>query len=107
MIPGKTCASFVFPINTGAMVYYSHAVIQQIRGAVDETVLKEIIEASLRDLPSQRRNNSGAKRSFILNMMMALKYLNAEGLTVKESENVNIAIGILDEARRQEYENLF
>ena len=89
------------------MVYYSHAIIQQIKGAVDKIALKEIIDASLRDLQSKRGNTSSAKRSFILNMIMALKYLNAEGLPVKESENVNTAIGILEAARRQEYENLF
>ena len=89
------------------MVYYSHAIIRQIKEAVDEIALKEIIDASLRDLESRRKNTSSAKRSFILNMIMALKYLNAEGLPVKESKNVNIAIGILEAARRQEYENLF
>lgn len=88
------------------MVYYSHTVIQQIKAAGDNSSLKEIIQTSLRELQSKRKNRVN-RRDFTLNMIMALKYLKAEGLSARETANVNKAIEILETLRAQEYENLF
>ena len=89
------------------MIYYSHTVIHQIKAAEDENALKEIILASVRDLQLNRRNGFYTKRGFILNMVMALKYLKAEGLTIRETGNVTMAIEILEKLRKSEQENLF
>ena len=87
------------------MVYFSHALIEQIKAADDEASVKAVIQTSLLDLPSKRR--TGLKRSFILNMIMALKYARAEGLSTRETVNVSRAIEILEKLRRLEHENLF
>ena len=89
------------------MVYYSHTIISQIRAVQDDVSLKEIIHASLRELQSKRRNRVNTTRGFILNMIMALRYLKAEGLSARETANVIKAIDILERLRGQEYENLF
>jgi len=88
------------------MVYFSHAIIQQIKAADDEMSVRQIIDSSLQDLQSKRRTGANT-RGFILNMIMALKYLRAEGLSARETANVNKAIELLETLRRKEYENLF
>ncbi|MEX1240986.1 MAG: hypothetical protein WEB30_14775 [Cyclobacteriaceae bacterium] len=89
------------------MVYYSHTIIQLIKAAEDDASLKEIIHTSFRELQAKRRNGAKARRGFILNMIMALKYLKAEGLSARETANVDKAVGILETLRGEEHENLF
>lgn len=89
------------------MVYYSHSIITQIKAAANETHLRQIIDLSLQELPTKRSNGVNTRRSFILNMIMALKYAKAEGLPARETTNVDQAIEILGALRRVTHENLF
>ncbi|HEX8037972.1 MAG TPA: hypothetical protein VF490_02425 [Chryseosolibacter sp.] len=89
------------------MVEYSHSIITQIREAADETALQDIIGTSVRDLQSKRRSSATTKRRFMLNLIMALRYLVAEGLPPRERKNVSKAIEILENKRKDEQENLF
>ena len=93
--------------NPGDMVEYSHSIITQIREAADETALRDIIGASIRNLQSKRRSGTTTKRGFILNLVMALRYLVAEGLPPRERNNASKAIEILENKRKNEQENLF
>lgn len=89
------------------MVYYSHSIIMQIKAAANEANLREIIDLSLQELPAKRSHGANTRRSFILNMIMALKYAKAEGLPATEMANVDHAIEILGALRRVTHENLF
>lgn len=89
------------------MVYYSHSIITKIKAAANEADLREIIDLSLQELPAKRSNGVNTRRSFILNMIMALKYAKAEGLPASEAANVDRAIEILGILRRVTHENLF
>ncbi len=89
------------------MVEYSHTIIMQIKAATDEKALEDIISASIRDLQSKRRNGSTAKRGFILNLVMTLRCVKAEEVSLHEVNNVNKAIEILENKRKNEQANLF
>ena len=43
----------------------------------------------------------------MINIVMALRYVKAEGLEPKALQNVNIAIEVIEQLRKQEYGNLF
>lgn len=83
------------------MVDYSYKIINQIKGAIDDSDVKIIIENSI-----QKQNFKDIRR-FMINMVMALRYVKAEGLEPKALQNVNIAIEVIEQLRKQEYGNLF
>lgn len=89
------------------MVYYSHTIISQIKAAANENELKNVINISIHDLQVKKMNGFNAKRRYMMNMMMALRYLKAEGLPLKEMNNINKAIEIFENLRKHEHENLF
>jgi len=66
-----------------------------------------IIENSFQKLPVKNINGASAKRMFMMNMVMALQYVKAEGLHRKALENVRNAIEVIERLRKQEYSNLF
>ncbi len=83
------------------MVDYSYEIINQIKGAMDDSDVKIIIENSI-----QKQNFKDIRR-FMINIVMALRYVKAEGLAPKALQNVNIAIEVIEQLRKQEYGNLF
>ncbi|MEX2235094.1 MAG: hypothetical protein WD824_23220 [Cyclobacteriaceae bacterium] len=89
------------------MVYFSHTVIIKIKAAADDKILIEIVSAAIQDLQKNRRNAFNSKRGFILNMIMALKYLKAEGVIIQERDNITKAIKIFESLQKHEPENLF
>lgn len=89
------------------MVNYSYEIINQIKGAVDDGHVKVIIENSFREENFKNINGFGAKRKLMMNTVLALRYVKAEGLDSKASQNVDTAIEVIEQLRKQEYGNLF
>ncbi len=89
------------------MVEFSSEIIKQIKDANDDVQLRTIIESSIQNLEARKGSRFNPKRKFLINMIMALRYVSAEGLPSKASENVTNAIEILESLRDQEYSNLF
>ena len=83
------------------MVDYSYEIINQIKGAKDGSDVKIIIGNSI-----QKQNFKDIRR-FMMNIVMALRYVKAEGLDPKALQNVDTAIEVIEELRKQEYGNLF
>ncbi len=89
------------------MVEFSYKIINQIKGAHDDDQLRTIIENSIQKLGERKVNRFNAKRKFLMNMILALRYERAEGLPAHESGNVTHAIEILENLRDKELSNLF
>jgi len=89
------------------MVDFSYELINQIKKADDEVRLKNLIEGFVRNPHPKNFGGAGAKRRFMMNMIMALRYIRAEGLNEKALENVNAAIDILEGQRKLLYRNFF
>ena len=89
------------------MVDYSYEIINQIKGAADDSHVKILIENSLREGNFKNINGFGAKRKLMMNIVMALRYVKAEGLHPKALQNVDTAIEVIEQLRKQEYGNLF
>jgi hypothetical protein len=89
------------------MVNISYEIINQIKEASDDSHVKIIIENSFQKLNVKKINGFSARRRFMMNMVMALRYVKAEGLHPKASQNVSTAIEIIEQLRKQEYSNLF
>ena len=83
------------------MVDYSYEIINQIKGAKDGSDVKIIIGNSI-----QKQNFKDIRR-FMMNIVMALRYVKTEGLDPKALQNVNIAIEVIEQLRKREYGNLF
>ena len=83
------------------MVDYSYEIINQIKEATDDSHVKIIIENSF-----QKQNFKDIRR-LMMNMVMALRYVKAEGLEPKALQNVNIAIEVIEQLRKREYGSLF
>ena len=83
------------------MVDYSYEIINQIKGAKDDSDVKIIIGNSI-----QKQNFKDIRR-FMMNIVMALRYVKADGLDPKALQNVDTAIEVIEELRKQEYGNLF
>ena len=83
------------------MVDYSYEIINQIKGATDDSHVKIIIENSF-----QKQNFKDIRR-LMMNIVMALRYVKAEGLEPKALQNVNIAIEVIEQLRKREYGSLF
>ena len=83
------------------MVDYSYEIINQIKGATDDSDVKIIIENSF-----QKQNFKDIRR-LMMNIVMALRYVKAEGLEPKALQNVNIAIEVVEQLRKREYGSLF
>jgi len=83
------------------MVDYSYEIINQIKEATDDSHVKIIIENSF-----QKQNFKDIRR-LMMNMVMALRYVKAEGLEPKALQNVNIAIELVEQLRKREYGSLF
>jgi len=83
------------------MVDYSYEIINQIKGAADDSDVKIIIENSF-----QKQNFKDIRR-LMMNIVMALRYVKAEGLEPKALQNVNIAIEVIEQLRKREYGSLF
>ena len=83
------------------MVDYSYEIINQIKGATDDSDVKIIIENSF-----QKQNFKDIRR-LMMNIVMALRYVKAEGLEPKALQNVNIAIEVIEQLRKREYGSLF
>jgi deoxyribose-phosphate aldolase len=83
------------------MVDYSYEIINQIKEATDDSHVKIIIENSF-----QKQNFKDVRR-LMMNIVMALQYVKAEGLEPKALQNVNIAIEIIEQLRKREYGSLF
>ena len=83
------------------MVDYSYEIINQIKGATDDSDVKIIIENSF-----QKQNFKDIRR-LMMNIVMALRYVKAEGLEPKALQNVNIAIEIIEQLRKREHGSLF
>ena len=89
------------------MVDFSYEIINQIKIACDDQQVQKIIDVSLHQLHRKKINSFRAKRRYLMNMVMALKYTKAEGLPQKEMKNVIVAIEIFENLRKQEVEILF
>ena len=89
------------------MVDFSYELINQIKNADDEVQLRKLIEGFVQNPRPKNVGGAGAKRRFMMNMIMALRYVRAEGLNDKAAENVNAAIDILEGQRKLLYNNLF
>jgi len=75
--------------------------------ASDDSHVKVIVENSIRNLRMKNINRFGAKRRYMMNMIMALRYTKAEGLTTKAAINVERAIELFESLHKQEFSNLF
>jgi hypothetical protein len=89
------------------MVDFSFKIINQIKMASDDSHVKVIVENSIRNLRMKNINRFGAKRRYMMNMIMALRYTKAEGLTTKAAINVERAIELFESLHKQEFSNLF
>ena len=89
------------------MVDFSYELINQIKNAGDEAQLRKLIEGFIQNPHPKNIGDAGAKRRFMMNMIMALRYVRAEGLNDRAAENVNTAINILEGQRKLLYSNLF
>lgn len=89
------------------MVEFSSEIINQIKGANDDRQLRTIIEGSIQSLGARKVNTFNSKRKFLINMIMALRYVRAEGLPSNASRNVTKAIEIIESLRDQDHGNLF
>ena len=83
------------------MVDYSYEIINQIKEAMDDSHVKIIIENSF-----QKQNFKDVRR-LMMNIVMALRYVRAEGLEPKALQNVNIAIEVIEQLRKRDYGSLF
>jgi hypothetical protein len=89
------------------MVDFGYELISQIKNADDEVQLRKLIEGFVQNAHPKNIGGAGAKRRFMMNMIMALRYVRAEGLNDNAAENVNAAIDILEGQRKLLYSNLF
>jgi hypothetical protein len=89
------------------MVNISYEIINQIKEATDDSHVKIIIENSFEKLKVKKFYGFSARRKFMMNLVMALRYVKAEGLPAKASRNVSTALEIIEQLRKQEYGNLF
>lgn len=89
------------------MVDFSNEIINQIKEADDDTHVKILIENSIQKIHVKNINGFSAKRRLMMNMIMALRYIKAEGLSAKALENVSNTIVALEQQRKQEYSNFF
>jgi hypothetical protein len=89
------------------MVDFSYRIINQIKEATDDSHVRTIIVNSIRDLHTKNINGFSGRRKYMMNMVMALRYIKAEGLSPKALVNVDSAIEIIERLRKQEYSNLF
>jgi hypothetical protein len=88
------------------MVDFSYEIINQIKAASDRKQVTLIIERSLETLAGKNGIFS-SKRRYMMNMVMALRYVKAEGLNTKASANVNHAIEVFEALRKRSYSHLF
>ena len=88
------------------MVDFSYEIINQIKEASDSSQVNSVIEKSLVTLGG-KDGVFGSKRKYMMNMVMALRYVNAEGLKPKASANVNHAIEVFEMLRKKSYARLF
>ncbi len=89
------------------MVDFSYNLINQIKNADEEVQLRKLIEGFVQNPHPKNIGGAGAKRRFMMNMIVALRYVRAEGLNEKATANVNTAIDIFEEQRKLLYSNLF
>lgn len=88
------------------MVDFSYEIINQIKDASDNNQITSIIEKSL-DTLTAKNGVFNSKRKYMMNMVMALRYVKAEGLNTKASANVNHAIKVFEALRKKDYSHLF
>jgi hypothetical protein len=88
------------------MVDFSYEVINKIKDASDNDQVTSIIEESLEALTARNRVFN-SRRKFMMNMVMALRYIKAEGLNAKALMNVNHAIEVFEALRKKDYSHLF
>jgi hypothetical protein len=86
------------------MVLFSEKVIREIKCAVTEKELREIINNSLSGLRTKNLYNEG---NYTMYMILSLQAAKAEPLTPDVLRNLNIAIEMFWEYRRQNPEPLF
>lgn len=89
------------------MVDFSYELINQIKNADDVAQLRKLIDGFVQNPHPKNIGGAGAKRRFMMNMIVALRYVRAEGLNDKATVNVNAAIDILEGQRKLLYSNLF
>ena len=89
------------------MVDFSYELINHIKNADEVAQLRKLIDGFVQNPHPKNVGGSGAKRRFMMNMIVALRYVRAEGLNDKATVNVNAAIDILEEQRKLLYSNLF
>lgn len=89
------------------MVEFSDEIIKQIKGAKDDSQLKTIIESAIQNFGVRKGSKFNSKRKFLINMIMALRFVSAVDLPFKDAGNVIKAIESLESLRDQEYTNLF
>lgn len=88
------------------MVDFSYQIINQIRSARDNDHVKTIVEDSL-DTLIAKKGIFNSKRKYMMNMVMALRYVKAEELDAKACSNVNYAIEVFEALRRADNSHLF
>jgi len=88
------------------MVDFSYEIINKIKDASDNNQVTSIIEKSL-DTLTAKNGVFNSKRKYMMNMVMALRYVKAEGLNAKASANVNHAIEVFEALRKKDYSHLF
>ena len=90
-----------------AMVNFSYEVINQIKDATHSSLVKSIVENSIHRFQTRNSGGFSAKRRFLMNLVMALRYIKAEGLNAQACENVSLAIEVIETLRKKEYGNFF
>ena len=89
------------------MVDFSYETINQIKEATDDGHVEIIIEDSIKKFSVKKRSGFTSKRRFMMNMVMTLRYVKAEGLNAKASQNVSHAIEVFELFRKQESSDFF
>lgn len=89
------------------MVYHCYDIISQVKRANDDTDIKVIVEDAIHQLTTKRGKSARARRMFITNLIMALRYEKAEGLAEGVAAKVTVAIEHLETIHKREPYNLF
>jgi hypothetical protein len=90
------------------MVELTTHVINEIKGAQGETDIKRIILRAVDDLQNKNNYSGRSKRNFLINTIVALRYLKLEQVVLEsEIPNIDKAIEIFEALRGKEYGKLF
>lgn len=89
------------------MVDFCYDIINQIKASNDSADIEAILETAIHQLSAKRGKSDRTRRMFMMNMIMALKYEKAEGLTEHAKAKASVAIKHLETMRKREPSSLF